>query len=1046
MRRDGLYDDLLTRALERVVAEASPSGLLPDVEKEPGAGEARERLVRHLARALSRTFAHHESEGEGADDADGSEDRLLRLANEALDWLRARGFDDDGDEALVPPLRFLRSIRTGPSPVRRPVTPLDRSVLLTAGRDEPRLGAELAAEMESADEVDALVSFVTWRGWQRVRDPVEGLLRRKGRFRLLATTYTGASEANALLAIAGMDGARVRVSYDGRRTRLHAKAWLFRRPNGLSTVYVGSANLSAPALGEGLEWTLKASERESPAVVERFRAAFDSLWDDPEFETVDPRDPEAAAKLESALAHARGGVATGRGAAFFPDVRPYPFQQEILDRLDAERRLLGKSRHLVVAATGTGKTMVAAFDYRRLRDEKGFAPRLLFVAHRDEILDQALEAYRLVLRDRSFGERMGGGQTPEGHDHLFATIQSLDRQDLASRLGGTHWDVVVVDEFHHAAAPTYRRLLDALEPGILLGLNATPERTDMRDVLSRFGGHPSAEIRLWDAIDRQLVAPFDYFGISDGTDLTAVEWRRGRYVDSGLENVYTGNDARAGLVLYQLREKAGDLSSVRALGFCVGVEHAKFMARKFTEWGVPALAVHGGSSDEERERAPKRLRDREVSVLFTCDLYNEGVDLPEVDTLLFLRPTDSVLLFQQQLGRGLRLSPGKGSALVLDFVGQHRKEFRFESVLRALTGMQRGTLREDVERGFPLLPAGCSLHLDRVVREQVLAHLRQALDRRKDTLAREAREVAAAGGEVTLARFLEETGRELDDVYRSSLGSWTAIRRAAGLLEVATGADDELPGRLGGLLHVDEPERPALWTRVAHMSADELTALSTADQRRLLMLSQRLFVDRSPRSLPDLVERLAASGAGEELTELTAILLERTPSVSPAGALPPGWALSLHRAYQRDEVLAAVGASTLERRAPSREGVYRMPEQAAELLFVTVEKESHLFRPSTRYHDYAMGSHRFHWQTQSTVRADSSTLRRYTGEDGSDWSFWLFARERQKDAEGRSVAFTFLGRARHESHEGDRPVSIVWRLETPIPAALHPRLVPAATG
>lgn len=1042
MPRPGIYDDLLTRALERLVSEASATGLLPDVDDGPGAEEAQERLVRHLSRAISRTLARQEP----AEDEDASgEDRVVRLANEALDWLRERGFEDGGEETVVPPLRVLRGIRAGAAPTRRPVTPLDRSALLTAGRDEPRLGAELAAEMESADEVDALVSFVTWRGWQRVREPVENLLRRKGRFRLLATTYTGATEASALLEIAGMEGAEVRVSYDGRRTRLHAKAWLFRRTNGLSTVYVGSANLSAPALGEGLEWTLKASERESPAVVERFRAAFDSLWDDPEFEAIDPRDPETAARLEGALAQARGGPVSVRGTAFFPDVRPYPFQQEILDRLDAERRLLGKSRHLVVAATGTGKTMVAAFDYRRLRQEKGFAPRLLFVAHREEILEQALQAYRTVLRDASFGERMGGGRTPETHDHLFATIQSLDRQDLATRLGGTHWDVVVVDEFHHAAAPTYRRLLDVLEPGVLLGLTATPERTDMQDVLSRFGGHPSAEIRLWDAIDRQLVAPFDYFGISDGTDLTAVEWRRGRYVDAGLENVYTGNDARAALVLEELRRKAGDARRVRALGFCVGVEHARFMARRFTEWGVPALAVHGGSSDEERERAPRRLRDGEVSVVFTCDLYNEGVDIPEVDTILLLRPTDSVLLFQQQLGRGLRLSEGKTAALVLDFVGQHRREFRFEAVLRALTGMQRGTLREEVERGFPLLPAGCSLQLDRIVREQVLAHLRQALDRKKETLVREARELAGAGGDLTLARFLDETGRELDDVYASSLGSWTAIRRAAGLIGPESG-DEELARRLGGLLHVDEPERLSLWKRVPNLGPAEIEALTTADGRRLVMLARRLFPDGAPRTPHDLVARLADSPAGGELAELAELLLERTPSVSPGASLPPGWALSLHRSYQRDEVLAAVGASTLERKAPSREGVFRMPDQAAELLFVTVEKEARLFRPSTRYHDYALGPGRFHWQTQSTVRSGSPTLRRYTGEDGSGWSFWLFVRERSKDAEGRAVAFTFLGRARYESHEGERPVSIVWRLDTPIPAALHPRLVPAATA
>lgn len=1037
--RDELLDDLLTRALDRRLGEARADGLSVDVD-EPGPEERRERLVRHLALAMRRSLAEKVSGSEEA----VTDDPAVRLANEVLRWLREKaGHEDAGDDTLVMPLRVVHGVRSGPRPLRRPVTPLDRSFLLTAGREEPRLGAEIAAEAESAGEVDAIVSFVTWRGWQRIREPIEELLRRGGRFRLLATTYTGASEARALVAIAAMEGASVHVSFDGRRSRLHAKAWLFRRPSGLSTAYVGSANLSAPALGEGLEWTLKASERESPAVVGQFRAAFDALWDDPEFEEVDPQDADGVARLEDALAQARGERPRQDGLAYFPDVKPHPFQQEILAKLQAERELLGKRRHLVVAATGTGKTMVAAFDYRGLCRERGLRPSLLFVAHRDELLDQALGAYRTVLRDHAFGERLGGGHSAESHDHLFATIQSLDRRDLVAAVGATRWDVVVVDEFHRAAAPTYRRLLDALEPDILVGLTATPERTDMADLLGRFGGQPSAEIRLWDAIDRQLVAPFDYFGISDGIDLREVRWQRGRYLETDLGAVYTGNDARAALVLEELERKSGHARGVRALGFCVGVSHAEFMARRFSEWGVPALAVHGESPDEVRRVARQKLRSGEVSVLFTCDLYNEGVDLPEVDTLLLLRPTQSVLLFQQQLGRGLRLAEGKSSVLVLDFVGQHRNEFRFETVLRALTGLPRGSLREEVERGFPLLPAGCSLQLDRVVREQVLSRLRQALDRRRETLVREAKELAAEGGEVTLRRFLVETGRDLDDVYGSSLGSWSALRHAAGFAGVAeVPAGDRLPGRLAGLLHVDEPERLAIWERAPRLVEEDASALGDADVRRLVMLAQRLFPEGAPASLPELVARLATSPAGEELGELCAILRSRVPSISPEGEVPAGWALRLHRSYQRDEILAAVGASTLARRAPSREGVFRLREQRAELLFVTVEKESRLFRPSTRYHDYALGPERFHWQTQSQVRADSAAIRRYAGLDGDGWSFWLLVRERPKDAEGRSVPFVFLGRVLHERHEGDRPVSIVWRLETPIPSSLHPRLVP----
>ncbi|MBK9967289.1 MAG: DEAD/DEAH box helicase family protein [Holophagales bacterium] len=446
---------------------------------------------------------------------------------------------------------------------------------------------------------------------------------------------------------------------------------------------------------------------------------------------------------------------------------PYPFQQEILEKLRASATSSGSGSISSSRRPGRGKTMVAAFDYRSLCRERGIRPTLLFVAHRDEILDQALAAYRTVLRDHSFGERLGGGHSPGTHDHLFATIQSLDRQDLVARVGGARWDVVVVDEFHHAAASTYRRLLDSLEPGILLGLTATPERSTWRTSSASSAASRAREIRLWDAIDRQLVAPVDYFGISDDTKLDEVRWARGRYVESDLETLYTGDDARAALVLAELQRKSGDARRVRALGFCVGVSHAEFMARRFSEWGVPALAVHGESTAEVRRGAKALLLSGKIAVLFTCDLYNEGVDLPEVDTLLLLRPTASASL---PAAARAKASP-RGGEDVRARSGLHRpapEGVPFRIGPPRTYGPGEGRPARGGRAWLSAPPGGVQPRADRVVRDQVLGHLRQALDRRSETLVRETKELAAAGGAVTLARFLSETGRDLDDVYRSS--------------------------------------------------------------------------------------------------------------------------------------------------------------------------------------------------------------------------------------------------------------------------------------
>lgn len=631
-----------------------------------------------------------------------------------------------------------------PPPPPRPQAPLSLSGLLTGAEGEPRLGTELEAEIATADRIDALVSFVTWEGWRRMSDAFQRFSADKRPLRLMTTTYTGATEAEAVEALARLPGAQVRISFDGRRTRLHAKAWLFHRLSGFSTAYVGSANLSRAALSGGIEWSVKAGQADLPHVLEKFSGTFESLWECGEFEPFDPESETDRRRLREALDRESGRRRSADAPQMlFVTVTPYPFQQALLDQLEAERALHNRWRNLVVAATGTGKTMLAAFDYQRLIPPSGVRPRLLFVAHREELLQQALQTYRLVLRDHSFGDLLAGGAEPASFDHLFTTVQSFRSKRLIERLGKSHWEVVVVDECHHSAADTYSDLVEKLEPKILLGLTATPERADGVSILPFFGNRPAAEMRLWDALEKQLLAPFEYYGLADGTDLSGIRWARGAYDAGDLERVYTGNDRRAELVLDQFKHWRGRTDEAKALGFCVSVGHAEYMARKFTEAGVPAVAIHGGSQDTLRRDAPQMLAQRKVNVLFTCDLYNEGVDFPYVDTLLLLRPTSSPTVFLQQLGRGLRLYAGKSTCLVLDFIGQSHEKFRFDRALTALTGIQRGQLRAAVELGFPTLPSGCHLKLDKVSRAIILNNLKTVLGGGVQRLTRELRDCAA---------------------------------------------------------------------------------------------------------------------------------------------------------------------------------------------------------------------------------------------------------------------------------------------------------------
>ncbi len=314
---------------------------------------------------------------------------------------------------------------------------------------------------------------------------------------------------------------------------------------------------------------------------------------------------------------------------------------------------------------------------------------------------------------------MGRRRAAGGDEHVFASIQSLNAADL-SLLDADHFDVVIVDEFHHAAATSYAKVLDHLQPVELLGLTATPERSDGLPILHWFDDRIAAELRLWDAIDQQHLSPFVYFGVHDDTDLSDIPWKRGHGYDiTSLSNLYTSNDAWARLVVKQVDDHV-DVSTMRGLGFCVSVAHAEFMAAHFERSGIPAVAVSGETPRQERHGALARLRSGDVSMVFSVDLFNEGVDVPDVDTVLMLRPTESPTLFLQQLGRGLRKANNKAFCTVIDFVGTHRSEFRFDRKYRALLGGTRRELERSIDQRFPFLPTGCHMHLDRVAEGIVL--------------------------------------------------------------------------------------------------------------------------------------------------------------------------------------------------------------------------------------------------------------------------------------------------------------------------------------
>lgn len=1027
----GLYEQLITLRFEQQLQELPQFGWYP-LREDVGAESVPHVLARHVARTVHRVLQNLPSE-ERVHAANHILESVSTLKG-AQEWVDLVA---DGPQQL---LAITRQEAPGVFAVR-PGIPLSDVALLTNAPEDPSLGFELRAELATADRVDLLCAFVKWHGLRVIERSFQAAAERGVPIRVLTTTYIGATERRALDRLVRDFHAEVRINYETRSTRLHAKAWLFRRDSGYDTAYVGSSNLSKAALLDGLEWNVRLSSVATPEVMRKFEATFESYWNDPSFETYDP-DADGP-RLRDALAVAGGAPTAGKAITLAGlEVRPYPYQRDMLERLNVEREVHDIHRNLLVAATGTGKTVMAALDYKHLRQTHKRDLRLLFVAHRKEILQQSLRTYQEILLSADFGELLYSGEIPERWTHVFASVQSLSPQTL-DRLDPSHFDVIVIDEFHHGTSPTYRKIIDHFKPKELLGLTATPERMDGKNVQDEFfEGRIAAEMRLWEALDNKLLSPFHYFGISDTTDLSSVEWKRGSYDVSSLSNVLTGNKTRAALVVKAVEEKVADPSRMRALGFCVSVAHAHFMAESFRSAGFLAVAVSGETPPEQRRQALADLRSGALQVIFSVDLFNEGVDIPDVDTLLLLRPTASSTVFLQQLGRGLRRSDNKPVLTVLDFIGQHRREFRFENQFRALTNFTRKRLLHHIEHDFPKLPSGCEIVLEEKAKRTIIANIKEQLNVNVTTLARE----VADYRELHLGRYLEESGRDIKQVYRGTGNSWTGLLRRSGLLdEGAPEGEAALLRRVPAFLHVDDPLRVQAYTRLLEDDAPAYSDLDEQTQAYARMLFFQLWplggVTRKGFASYDsgfaVLRKQRAFRS--ELRQVLAHNLAHTehvpiPLLGVARDRPVP--LTVHASYSREEILPALGQADIGGLMPGdfREGVLWCESIATDALFVTLEKDEKDFSPQTRYRDFALSDTRFHWESQNRTSESSPTGLRYQRHASQGSQVLLFVRRYKSTDIGGPQPWMLLGRAEYERHEGSRPMVITWKLEHALPA------------
>ncbi len=1033
----GLYEELVTKLINYKLNELNKDTF--QVKKTSiDKAEAAQLLSQHIGKTIKQAFNLIKGEDILETQIEIANKIILFLKEE----LRREEFEDDLIETEG---KILKAVFTKVDnhftdidlhlKEITPYTRLIHSELFTGGNSGTTLESELRKEILSSDEIDLLVSFIKWKGIRILERELKEFTDRGGKLRVITTTYIGATDAKAVEFLSSLKNTEVKVSYNTGNERLHAKAYLFRRNTGFHTGYIGSSNFSRSALTDGLEWNLKITTREVGHIIDKFKKTFEAYWQNSEFELYDKNIHST--KLVEALKQGKFSKDNTYITSYF-DLKPFHYQSEILEKLEVERTIHNRYKNLLVAATGTGKTVISAFDYKNFRNNNN-SSKLLFIAHRKEILQQAKATFQGILKDNNFGSLWVDGLEPTSYEYVFASVQTLNNRIIEINLSSEYYDFIIVDEVHHISASSYRPIINYFRPKVLLGLTATPERMDGENILEDFCNRIAAEIRLPEALNKKLLCPFQYFGITDSIDLSNVKWEKGKYVASELTSLYTKNDVRVGQIISNLEKYTNNLNDVRAIGFCVTQEHAVYMTEKFNLAGLKAEYLTSKNSSE-RERIRKQFKNKEFNYLFVVDIFNEGVDIPEIDTVLFLRPTESLTVFLQQLGRGLRLAEGKDCLTVLDFVGNARPEYDFESKFRALIGKTTTSVQKEIEDDFPHLPLGCSIILEKKAKESILENIKRATSLNINQLISKITNFQHQTTlPLTLKNFILFNNIPLELIY-SKKETWSRLLQKANITKDFDAVNEK---QIHSAIYKKwlSTNSTSYFNFILKLAKQNFNIDSSNfdENEKTMLLMLHYDVWQSAGGFDSLEDSIKQIGQNKtlviEIIEVLEILIDRISFKEIDIKLPYDQPLKLHARYTRDQILVAFKMSTFEKRSSNAigVGVAENKNLNTELLFIDLIKSEEDYSPTTLYDDYAISETLFHWQSQNQTRDDSGKGLTYINHKNLGKRILLFVREKSTNEYKNTNGYVFVGEGNFQEYEGSKPMSIKWELNEPMP-------------
>ena len=927
----------------------------------------------------------------------------------------------------------------------------------------------LAYEMQTSDEISFLVSFVRMSGAQLLTRELLELEKRNVPIKILTTTYLNITEAKAIRHLLQFKNVEVKI-LPLKNESFHTKAYLFKRNSNQNTVIIGSSNLSHSALINGHELNVKIPHTQHMPAYEQTMDFFNKMW--MHEKAVFPTDDfltkyEQHQKTEAALMPSFTYEAS---ATYLENtgVIPNEMQKEALKNLQFTRKN-GHTKGVIIAATGTGKTYLSAFDVQQFQPH-----RLLFIAHREELLDSAIKTFNSLFQDEFLCGKITGTTKEYDKQFIFSTIQSLSKDGTLMNFKKDEFDYIIIDEFHHAEAPTYKKVIEYFKPKFLLGLTATPERMDGRNVLELCDNNIVYEIRLRDALEANLLVPFHYFGLSDQTlDYEQVDILNGHYEEQSLVRALS-TFSRVEFIIDKIETYGYDGNSLHGLGFCVNIDHAKYMQEEFNKRGYVTECLTGEDSVEYRAEIIKRLEDPKdkLSIIFTVNIFNEGIDIPKVNLMLFLRPTESSTVFIQQLGRGLRKIDNKEYVTVLDFIGNYKKSF---IIPLALSGQYNAkafdadSLRVTVSHEFADAPGGSVVQLDPIAQREILERLENIRLNPKEVLKEmyyQFKRELGRSPELEDFLYIEEAPSLTFFLYNHK--SWVRTKKYMKDLNIFDEwilADDyryEVVERIESALPIKWPYEYAILylaklnTEVSVVNVvDWLTRRFDLEIKReqhetlILRAMDRLSKKHKKQTWsfgelvketffvnPEVIELFNDDKYFDYIQErLEYGLIDFRRTFRTELALDQEKKLALFRNYSRNELMFIFEARVPE--GTWREGVSKVDNHY--LLFINLNKaedvEEHL-----QYKDFFKDPTTFHWQSQNKTSHASAQGQEYVNHKERNIHVHLFVRKFSK-MYGMTLPFMYLGELDYVSSHGDKPMTIIWKLHQPVPEDLYHDLI-----